>query len=119
MILCDRYFDATIAYQGFGRGLDIEMLLELSLLATSRVTPDLTLLVDIPSELSLARVHARGDADRMELEDLAFHERVRTGYQELVKRFNHRFVVLDGTLPVAEVLAAAHQAIAARRPHVR
>jgi dTMP kinase len=118
-ILCDRYFDATIAYQGFGRGLDIDMLLELSLLATSRVTPDLTLLVDIPSELSLARVHARGDADRMELEDLAFHERVRTGYQELVKRFNHRFVVLDGTLPVGEVLAAAHQAIAARRPHVR
>jgi dTMP kinase len=118
-ILCDRYFDATIAYQGFGRGLDIEMLLELSLLATSRVTPDLTLLVDIPSELSLARVRARGDADRMELENLAFHERVRTGYQELVKRFHHRFVVLDGTLPVAEVLAAAHQAIAARRPHVR
>ena len=55
-ILCDRYFDATIAYQGFGRGLDIEMLLELSLLATSRVTPDLTLLLDIPPELSLARV---------------------------------------------------------------
>ena len=49
-ILCDRYFDATIAYQGFGRGLDIEMLLELSLLATSRVTPDLTLLIDIPPE---------------------------------------------------------------------
>jgi dTMP kinase len=114
-ILCDRYFDATIAYQGFGRGLDIEMLLELSLLATSRVTPDLTLLLDIPPELSLARVRARGEADRMELEDLAFHARVGAGYQELVKRYPQRFVVLDGTQPPAAVLAAAHAAIATRR----
>src|ERR1700722_4830247 len=80
-ILCDRYFDATIAYQGFGRGLEIDMLLELSLLATSRVTPDLTLLIDIPPELSLARVRARGDAERMELEDLEFHTRVGVGYR--------------------------------------
>lgn len=114
-ILCDRYFDATIAYQGFGRGLDIEMLLELSLLATSRVTPDLTLLIDIPAELSLERVRARGQADRLELEDLAFHARVRSGYQALVARFSHRFVVLDGTRPPAEVLAGAHAAIAAKR----
>jgi dTMP kinase len=114
-ILCDRYFDATIAYQGFGRGLDIEMLLELSLLATSRVTPDLTFLIDIPPELSLARVRARGEADRMEREDLAFHRRVRTGYQELVKRFPHRFIVLDGTQSPEAVLAAAHEAIENRR----
>jgi dTMP kinase len=118
-ILCDRYFDATIAYQGFGRGLDIEMLLELSLLATSRITPDLTLLIDIPPEVSLARVRARGGADRMDLQDPAFHGRVRLGYQELVKRFAHRFVVLDGTQPPAAVLAAAHVAIAGRRPAMR
>jgi dTMP kinase len=73
------------------------------------------LLVDIPPELSFARVRARGDADRMELEDLAFHARVRAGYQELVKRYSHRFVVLDGTQSPAEVLAAAHEAIATRR----
>jgi dTMP kinase len=114
-ILCDRYFDATIAYQGFGRGLDIEMLLELSLLAVSRVTPDLTLLLDIPPEVSLARVAARGAADRIEREDLAFHARVQAGYHELVRRFAHRFVVLDGTQPPDHVLTAAHQAIAARR----
>jgi dTMP kinase len=115
-ILCDRYFDATIAYQGVGRGLDIEMLLELSLLATSRVTPDLTLLIDIPPELSIARVRARGPADRMELEDIAFHERVRSGYHELVTRFPQRFVVLDGTQSPAAVLAAAQEVIAGRRP---
>jgi dTMP kinase len=114
-ILCDRYFDATIAYQGFGRGLDIEMLMDLSLLATSRVTPNLTILVDIPPELSLARVHARGDADRMDREGLDFHARVCAGYHELVKRYPQRFVVLDGTQPPAAVLAAAHETIAARR----
>ena len=117
-ILCDRYFDSTIAYQGFGRELEIDMLLELSLLATSRVTPNLTLLLDIPSELSLARLSARGEADRMELEDLEFHERVRAGYHELVRRFPSRYVVLDGTAEPSAVLAAAHVAIDARRPPV-
>jgi dTMP kinase len=117
-ILCDRYFDSTIAYQGFGRELEIDMLLELSLLATSRVTPNLTLLLDIPAELSLARLNARGGADRMELEDLEFHERVRAGYHELVRRFPSRYVVLDGTAEPAAVLAAAHVAIDARRPPV-
>jgi dTMP kinase len=117
-ILCDRYFDSTIAYQGFGRGLDIEMLLELSLLATSRITPDLTLLVDIPPALSLERLGARGNADRLELESLDFHTRVCAGYHELVKRYPSRFVVIDGTASPAEVLAAAHVAIDARRPPV-
>jgi dTMP kinase len=118
-ILCDRYFDATIAYQGFGRGLDVEMLLELSQLATSRIAPDLTLLLDIPPEVSQARVAARGGADRFEREDVSFHTRVRRGYQDLVKRFPRRFVVLDGTQPPATVLAAARAAIDARRPAPR
>jgi dTMP kinase len=118
-VLCDRYFDATIAYQGYGRGLDIEMLLELSLLATSRVTPDLTFLIDIPPELSVQRVRARGAADRIEAEDVAFHARVRTGYGELVKRFSHRYAVIDGTLSPAEVLAAAHDVLTHRRASAR
>jgi dTMP kinase len=118
-ILCDRFFDATIAYQGYGRGLDVEMLLELSLLATSRIAPDLTLLLDIPAEVSQARVAARGGADRFERQDIAFHERVRQGYQDLVKRFSHRFVVLDGTQPPGVVFAAARTAIDARRPAAR
>ncbi len=95
------------------------MLIELSLLATSRITPDLTLLLDIPPELSALRVRARGEADRMEREDAAFHARVRAGYHELVKRFSHRFVVLDGMRPPAEVLAGAHEAIATRRQAIR
>jgi dTMP kinase len=115
-ILCDRFFDATIAYQGFGRGLDIEMLLELSLLATNRIAPDLTLLLDIPAEISLARARSRGNLDRFEREDAAFHDRVRQGYLELARRFGHRFVLLDGTLPPERLKAAALAAIDARRP---
>ncbi len=117
-ILCDRFFDATIAYQGYGRGLDIEMLLNLSMLATSRIAPDLTVLLDIPAELSLARVAARGDADRFEREDVAFHERVRTGYHDLAVRFHHRYVVVDATRPAAEVRAEVLAALDDRRATV-
>ncbi len=110
VVLCDRFFDATVAYQGYGRGLDIESLLEICLVATHRIAPDLTFLIDIPVELSRARVRARGGADRLEREDAAFHRAVRDGYLALVQRFENRFVVLDGTAP-ADVLTA--QALAA------
>jgi dTMP kinase len=109
MVLCDRFFDATVAYQGFGRGLDIEQLLEICLAATQRIAPDLTFVVDIPVELSARRVRARGGADRLEREGAAFHSRVRAGYLALAERFAHRFVVLDGTQSAA---ALAEEALA-------
>lgn len=113
IVLCDRFFDATVAYQGFGRGLDVEMLLEVSLVATRRISPDLTFLVDVPIEVSAARLRARGGADRLESEDGEFHARVRAGYLALAKRFS-RMVVLDGTLPPDELAAAALAALHAR-----
>jgi dTMP kinase len=112
-ILCDRFFDATVAYQGFGRGLDVESLLELCLVATRRIAPDLTFLVDVPVEVSAARVRARGQADRLEREGPAFHARVREGYLQLAQRFG-RIVVLDGTMP-PEVLADSAFAVLADR----
>ena len=118
-ILCDRFFDATIAYQGYGRGLDVEMLLELSLLATNRIAPDLTFLLDIPAGLSRQRLAARGDADRLEREGLEFHERIRTGYLAIAARFKHRIVILDGTLTPAAVAASAIEIARARRPVVQ
>lgn len=113
-VLCDRFFDATVAYQGFGRGLDVETLLEICLAATQRIAPDLTFLVDIPVEVSAARVRARGGADRLEREDEAFHTRVRAGYLVLADRFAHRIVRLDGTRP-AEELADEALAVLRRR----
>ncbi|MDP9104614.1 MAG: dTMP kinase [Candidatus Eremiobacteraeota bacterium] len=106
VVLCDRFFDATVAYQGYGRGLNVDSLLEICLTATHRIAPDLTFLIDIPVELSQARLRARGGADRLEREGTAFHTRVREGYLALAERFPGRYVVLDGTQP-PEVLAAA------------
>lgn len=110
-VLCDRFFDATIAYQGYGRGLDVEMLLQVCLIATRRVAPDLTFLLDLPAELSLERLRTRGAADRLEREDLAFHGRVRAGYLELAHRFPARFVVLDGSASAAAVHARARDVL--------
>ena len=116
-VLCDRFFDATVAYQGFGRGLDVEMLLEVCLVATRRVAPDLTFLIDIPVEVSAARVRARGVPDRMERENQQFHERVRAGYLMLAERFN-RIHVLDGTQTTDALADAVLAVIEARRPPV-
>ena len=114
VVLCDRFFDATVAYQGYGRGLNVESLLEICLVATHRIAPDLTFLIDIPVELSQARLRARGGADRLEREGTDFHARVRDGYLILAERFPNRYVVLEGTQPPA-VLAAAALAVFEQR----
>jgi len=105
LVLCDRFFDSTIAYQGFGRGLDVDMLLRHCQDATQRIAPDLTFVLDVPPEVSAARVAARGHGDRIDGEGLAFHARVREGYLQLARRFA-RIHVIDGTQPqdrIAEI----------------
>ena len=110
-VLCDRYSDATYAYQGFGRGLAYDTLRTLVATATLGRVPDLTLLVDVPVEVSRSRVASRAAAahvaiDRLEREDVAFHERVRAGYLALA-RDDARIVTLDGTQRPDDVLALA------------
>jgi dTMP kinase len=83
--------------------------------ATSRIAPDLTLLLDIPAELSLARVRARGAADRFEREEADFHERVRAGYHQLAQRFSQRYVIVDASRAAAAVQADALAIITERR----
>jgi dTMP kinase len=114
IILCDRFFDATVAYQGYGRGLDIEMLIRLSLVASQSIAPDITFLLDVDPRLSRERVRSRGEIDRLEREDDGFHERVRQGYLELAGRFD-RIVVLDGGAAPDHVLAQALRIIVRRR----
>jgi len=119
-VLCDRYVHATLAYQGYGRGLDREALRRLAAFATGGLMPDLTLLVDIPVSLSRKRIVARASAsgiaaDRLEREETAFHERVRSGYLELARE-DERITVLDGTLSESALLEAAWQLLA---PQVR
>lgn len=120
LVLCDRYAAATLAYQGYGRGVDLETLLALERIATRGRTPDLTLLVDVDVATSRARVEARSRAnglaaDRLEREGDGFHERVRAGYRTLAAA-NPRFVTLDGTLAPEELVRAAARALDAKLP---
>jgi dTMP kinase len=114
IILCDRFFDATVAYQGYGRGLDIDMLIRLSLVACQSIAPDITFLIDIDAALSRERVQSRGVADRIEMEDETFHERVRAGYLELARRFD-RIIVLDGRESRDSLVKQALQIVVRRR----
>jgi dTMP kinase len=117
-VLCDRFADATLAYQGYGRGVDLATLRSLAQVATRGIEPDLTLFVDVPANVSQARVLARtgaggAGADRLEREGFAFHERVREGYVALAAA-NPRFVTIDGTGSPEAVLLAASQAVSAK-----
>jgi dTMP kinase len=110
-VVSDRYAAATLAYQGYGRGVALETLRQLAAVATRGRMPDLTFLLDIGIEISRQRVRARASAsgepvDRLEREDAAFHTRVRDGYLALARE-DATFVTLDGTLPPHVVLAAA------------
>jgi len=101
-VLCDRFADATTAYQGGGRGLDIALVAELNTIATGGLTPDLTLLLDFPVEIGLSRARQRNQQEvghaegRFELETLAFHHRVRSAYLALAAR-EPRFRIIDAS----------------------
>jgi dTMP kinase len=94
IVICDRYTDSTLAYQGYGRGLKLKTVRAVNENTTGGLIPDLTLLLDIPVSDGLAR--KRGiSSDRFEREELAFHERVRQGYQKIARNESSRFMVID------------------------
>jgi len=102
VVLCDRYTDSSVAYQGYARAQDLEMVRRLNTFATGGLTPDRTILLDLDPETGLAR---QSDRNRMEAESLAFHRRVREGYLAEAGRDPARFRILDATRPVAEIHA--------------
>jgi dTMP kinase len=108
MVLCDRFKDATLAYQGYGRGLSIELIRHLHAREGLALNPDLTLLFDIEVDTALDRARHRDatrniDETRFEQEDFAFHDRVRTGYLDLARKESQRIVVIDARGTTAEV----------------
>jgi dTMP kinase len=118
-VLCDRYTHATLAYQGYGRGLSLNILRALSALAAKGISPELTFLVDIPVDISRKRVMSRASAtgvsaDRLEREGLEFHTRVREGYLALARE-DERIKIVDGMLETEALLDAAWSFI---RPHI-
>lgn len=107
-VLCDRYADATLAYQGFGRLIDLDRLRALNDWATDGLPPDVTLLFDLPEEVGVARARSRNarqvqDEGRFEAEDLRFHRRIREGYLALAVAEPDRFKVIDANGSVDEV----------------
>ena len=118
-VLCDRFTDSTLVYQGCGRGLDSSVVLDLDRIACQGLKPDVTVLIDIDLETSLARARRRNQRtdsseSRIDEECHAFHERVRRGYLALAEREPERFKVIDGRAPVAEVANAIREAVTAR-----
>lgn len=101
IVLCDRHIDSTVAYQGYGRGLDIERINKLNDIATNGKKPDLTFVFDIDVETSMKRVGK--EKDRMESAGIDFHNRVRKGYLELAKQEPQRIKVLDATKSIKEI----------------
>jgi dTMP kinase len=101
VVICDRFSHSTVAYQGYGRGLDLTIVETVNSVATGNLKPDLTILLDIPPEQGLAR--KRNRKDRFESEDLGFHRRVREGYLRMAAAEPDRWLVIDASLPKGKI----------------
>ena len=110
VVICDRYIESTIAYQGYGRGLELEMVRAINDTATQGLKPDLTVLLDIAIGEGLARKVDKG-RDRFEQEDIAFHQRVREGYLKLAADEPERWLVVEASQSKAKVEAAIWQRV--------
>jgi dTMP kinase len=125
LVLCDRFSDSTLAYQGYGRGFDLALMRSLNRVASNEIIPDLTLLLDVHPTLGLTRTKERRivptgqnlpnqHRDRFEQESPEFHERVRRGFLELARAEPQRFVVLDASLPPGVIHEQIRKIIAER-----
>jgi dTMP kinase len=110
-VLCDRYVDASFAYQGGGRGLGEAPVAALEALLPPRARPDLTLLLDLPVQIGLARARGRSAADRFEQETVAFHQRVREAYLARARRHPQRYCIIDAAAGPEQVQAAIERAV--------
>lgn len=116
IVLCDRYADSTLAYQGYGYGRDIEELSAIIRFATNDLEPDLTLLLDVDVETGLLRRNTAGDINRLDAYNLDFHRRVREGYHQLAQADPERWVVVNASQP-ADVVQEEIRKIVSQRLH--
>ena len=113
-VVCDRFADSTLAYQGAGQGLSRDVWERLCDLALGPLRPDLTLVLDLPPERGMSRALSRGDANRYEMQGEAFHNRVRAGFLDIAAREPARCAVLDASRPAEEVLSLSLAALRER-----
>jgi len=116
IVLCDRYLDSSLAYQGGARGLGIDNVLNVNAFATEGTFPDLTLLFDIEPEIGLERIakNASREVNRLDLEKIEFHRGVRATFLELAKRYSDRFVIIDASKPLDQVVQDVYDTVMAR-----
>lgn len=113
IVLCDRYLDSSLAYQGNARGLGYENILSINNFATENTFPDLTILFDIKPELGLERIskNSNREVNRLDLEKLDFHKKVREGFLELAKKYPERFYIVDASQPFLDVCLEVYDLI--------
>ncbi|BAN75190.1 MULTISPECIES: dTMP kinase [Lacticaseibacillus] len=119
IVICDRFVDSSVAYQGGGRQIGTQAVLQMNQFATAGLEPDLTIYLDVPVQIGLDRIAAHQHErqyDRLDQESLAFHERVHSAYMKLVADNPTRIVTVDATQPLAFVITAAETAITKRFP---
>ena len=114
VVVCDRFYDSTLAYQGYGHGLDLTALRAITDFATGGLRPDLTFLIDLPAEDGLRRRRRGGQWNRLDAYDLGFHQRVRQGYFDLAAAEPGRWVTVDATRPVEAVQSEIRRVVEAR-----
>lgn len=116
IVICDRYLDSSLAYQGHARGLGVEDILKVNEYATEGTFPNITFLLDITPEQGLNRIQANSsrEVNRLDLEKMSFHHKVRDGYLALAKRFEDRYVIIDASKPLEAVIQDLCEAIEQR-----
>jgi len=111
VVVCDRFYDSTLAYQGYGHGLDVEALRTITAFATDGLVPDLTLLLDLPIEDGLLRKQNEGEWNRLDAYDLPFHRRVREGYLQLAEAEPERWHRVDASHTIDDVQEAIQEIV--------
>ena len=111
IVLCDRFLDSSLAYQGAGRGLGMDEVLKINQFAIDECMPDKTLYLDLDAEAGLARIQSRKFKDRLDQESIDFHYKVVNGYKEVVERFKNRMIVIDASQCAEKVAEDAYQRI--------
>jgi dTMP kinase len=114
VVVCDRYMDSSLAYQGYGHGLSQQDLRAITFFATGGLMPDLTLLLDVQAENGLRRREEGGSWNRLDEYSLEFHHRVRQGYLQLVEAEPHRWVVIDASASIETVQQSIQTAVGDR-----
>ena len=104
IVICERFIDSSLAYQGFGRQLGFEDVLGINLFATESTYPDMTIYLDVDEEVGLSRLENRDFKDRLDQESIDFHHRVKKGYETVLEKFKDRIRIVDASKPLEEVI---------------